>query len=144
MASAISPVTPKPAAEFSTLAITKSSDSRSISAGIARRAISRPGLPKMSPMNRMRMLAANRNADRRAAALLLPREDETQLAVGEGGGGTRGVVSPLETDGAREPAERALRHMERGLPVVAHGRQLRAGDQHHVLRDNDVDVGGPH
>ena len=53
--SAMSPVTPKPAAAFSTLAMTKSSDSRSMRAGIARRAISRPGLPKTSPTNRMRM-----------------------------------------------------------------------------------------
>ena len=49
----MSPVTPKPAAEFSTLAMTKSRPRCSTSAGIARRAISRPGLPKMSPMNRI-------------------------------------------------------------------------------------------
>ena len=53
--SAMSPVTPKPAAEFSTLAMTKSMSCCSTSAGMARRAISRPGLPKMSPMKRMRI-----------------------------------------------------------------------------------------
>ena len=54
----MSPVTPNPAAAFSTLAITKSMASRWTSAGIARRAISRPGFPKMSPTNRIRIDAA--------------------------------------------------------------------------------------
>ena len=65
----MSPVTPKPAAEFSTLAMTKSMSRCSTSAGMARRAISRPGLPKMSPMKRMRTSVgphANANARRRA------------------------------------------------------------------------------
>ena len=44
-----------PDAEFSTLAMTKSMLLSSTSAGIARRAISRPGLPKMSPIKRICM-----------------------------------------------------------------------------------------
>ena len=42
----MSPVTPNPDAEFSTLAMTKSIARCSTRAGIARRAISRPGFPK--------------------------------------------------------------------------------------------------
>jgi hypothetical protein len=51
--SAMSPVMPNPAAEFSPLAMTKSIWCRSIRAGRPRRTISRPGLPKMSPMKRI-------------------------------------------------------------------------------------------
>src|SRR4029078_11506444 len=97
----MSPVTPKPAAEFSTLAMTKSSDSRSISAGMAPRATSRPGLPKMSPRKRMRMLDANRDPDRDAASLVEPRQHDAQLAIAQAGGG----------------AGRARRHHEAGRPV---------------------------
>src|SRR6185436_8956440 len=114
----MSPVMPKPAAEFSTLAMTKSSDSRSISAGMARRAISRPGLPKMSPTKRMRMLA-DRDPDVRAASLLEAREDDAELAGGEGGGGAADVERTVDLDGARETAEGALCHVEAGVAVLA-------------------------
>src|SRR6185503_15120747 len=140
MASARSPVTPKPAAEFSTLAMTKSSDSRSISAGMARRATSRPGLPKMSPMKRMRMLDANGDPDRGAASLVEPRQHDTQLAIAQAGGGAGRVVRPLEADRPGEPAERALRDVEAGLAILAGGRMLGAGNQQDVLREDDLDV----
>src|SRR6188508_2513747 len=140
----MSPVTPKPAAEFSTLAMTKSIDSRSIKAGTARRTISRPGLPKMSPMNRMRMLGADRNPDRRAAALVEPRQHDAQFAVAQRGGGTRGVVGPFEADGAREAAEGPLGDVETCLAVLAGRRQLGAGQQQHVLREHDFDAGRRH
>src|SRR5262245_37705978 len=140
MASAMSPVTPKPAAEFSTFAMTKSIDSRSTSAGIARRAISRPGLPKMSPMNRMRMLA-DRNAYLAAPAIVEAGEDDPQFAVAQRGARAGGVVRPFETDGAREPAERALRHVEARFAVLAEGRPLGSGNQDDVLREHDLDIG---
>src|ERR1700736_5290975 len=105
MVSAISPVTPKPAAEFSTLAMTKSSDSCSMSAGTARRAISRPGLPKMSPIKRIRILRhvtgtrlplrLDGNADLAAAPLRQTRQDHAQLALDKPGRGASGVKGPL-------------------------------------------------
>src|SRR5687768_11667707 len=102
----MSPVTPKPAAEFSTFAITKSSDSRSISAGMARRAISRPGLPKMSPTKRMRMLA-DRDPDIGAAALLDARQHDPQLAGGERGVRAPRVERAVDLNRAREAPETA-------------------------------------
>src|SRR5688500_15111980 len=136
----MSPVTPKPAAEFSTLAMTKSSDSRSIRAGIARRAISRPGFPKMSPMNRMRMLTDG-NPDLLAAALGEARQDDAQLAVDERGGGGACVERAFDTDGTREPPERAFGHVERGVFVLARRGQLAPRDQQHVAGKHDLDVG---
>src|SRR5262245_35013538 len=137
----MSPVTPKPAAEFSTLAMTKSSDSRSTSAGIARRATSRPGLPKMSPTNRIRMLRDG-DVDLRASPFLEPRQDDAQFAVDERDGCLGGVERPLEPDRPRETAERALRDMERRLVVIARSGDLVAGNQQHVAREHDVDLRG--
>src|SRR4051794_38686529 len=119
MVSAMSPVTPKPAAVFSTLAITKSSDSRSTSAGTACRTTSCPGRPKMSPMKRMRMLRAHGDADLAAAALRDPGDADAQLAGLQRGRGVPPVVGAFEADGAREPSEAALRHVEAGVLVRA-------------------------
>src|SRR6266550_8415895 len=100
----MSPVTPKPAAEFSTLAITKSSDSRSTSAGTARRAISRPGLPKMSPMKRIRipdgrmLPRADGDADLRAASIIDAWQDDGENAVGEGRDRAPGVERAVDAD----------------------------------------------
>src|SRR5262245_23711281 len=135
----MSPVTPKPAAEFSTFAMTKSIASRSTSAGIARRAISRPGFPKMSPMNRMRMLA-DRNADLTAPAVVEAGKYHAQLAVAQRGAGAGGVVRAFETDGARETAERALRHVKARFAILAERCSLGSSDQDHVLREHDLDV----
>src|SRR3970282_2111252 len=93
MVSATSPVTPNPAAEFSTLAITRSSRSRSQSGGIARRTMSRPDLPKMSPMKRMRMLLrGNGDAQLAPAAFLDARQDDAQFAGRERGRRAPGVA----------------------------------------------------
>src|SRR4051812_39356486 len=132
MVSAMSPVTPKPAAEFSTLAMTKSSDSFSISAGMARRAISRPGLPKMSPTNRMRIALGDRNADGAAAALGDARQDDTQLAVHERGDGLAGVERAVHPDGAREAAEGALGDVKGRVFARVRHRRLLAGNEQHV------------
>src|SRR4051794_21981431 len=115
----MSPVTPKPAAEFSTLAMTKSSDSRSIRAGTARRAISRPGFPKMSPMKRMRMLGANRNADFLAPAIVDARHRDAELARNERRAGPAGIKGAVEPHRAREAPERALGQMEGRLAMFA-------------------------
>src|SRR3954454_8734952 len=104
----MSPVTPNPAAEFSTFAMTKSSDSRSMSAGTARRAISRPGFPKMSPMNRMRMLRADGGADFLAASVVDPGHRDAKLAGGERRARAAGIVGPLEAHGPCEASERTL------------------------------------
>src|SRR6516225_603821 len=104
----MSPVTPNPAAAFSTLAITKSSDSRSTSAGTARRATSRPGLPKMSPTNRMRMRLQHGDPDLPSPALRESRQQQPQLAVLQRGDGFAHVERPFDADGAREPTERAF------------------------------------
>src|SRR4029079_7776293 len=129
MVSAMSPVTPKPAAEFSTLAMTKSSDSRSTSAGSARRTISPPGRPKMSPMNRMRMLA-NRDPDLGSAPLVDAWQRDPELAGCERRLGASGVICALEANGAREPAEAALGQVERGLRLLARRQFLSSDDQH--------------
>ena len=111
----MSPVTPKPAAEFSTLAMTKSSDSRSIEGGIARRAISRPGLPKMSPMNRMRMLA-NRDPDLARRGVRSMRGRTTRSSpVTRVAAAPPGIERALDAEGAREAAERAFGHVEAGV-----------------------------
>src|SRR5262245_44160646 len=104
----MSPVMPKPAAAFSTLAITKSSDSRSTSAGIARRAISRPDLPKMSPTNRICIASGDRNPDAAAAPLLDAGQHDAQLAVDQRGHRFVGVERAVEPDRPCEAAERAL------------------------------------
>src|SRR4051812_45053684 len=129
MVSAMSPVTPKPAAEFSTLAITKSMSRCSTSAGMARFAISRPGLPKMSPMNRTRTsVGPHANANLAAAAFDNARKLHAQLTVLERRVGAAHVESAREPHRASEPAERALRQVERRLTVFAGGWALLADD----------------
>src|SRR6185295_9508153 len=125
MVSAMSPVTPKPAAEFSTFAMTKSMSRCSTSAGMARLAISRPGLPKMSPMNRTRTsVGPHANANLAAAAFHDARELHAQLAVLERRVGAADVERAREPHAAREPPERALRQVESRLAVVAGGGAL--------------------
>src|SRR5919197_2534603 len=119
--------------------MTKSSDSRSISAGIARRAISRPGLPKMSPMKRMRMLRANRNPDFLAAPLVEARQRDAQLARDERRAGAPRIERAVEMHRTREAAERALRKMERRFRVLARGRHLLARDHEDVAHVHDLD-----
>src|SRR6476620_8095488 len=98
----MSPVTPNPAAEFSTLAITKSISRRSTSAGMARLAISRPGFPKISPMNRIRTsVGPYGNAQLAAAALLDARQRDAQLAGMQHRVGVAGVEGSGESYRAR-------------------------------------------
>src|SRR3954454_87270 len=134
----MSPVTPNPAAEFSTFAMTKSSDSRSMSAGTARRAISRPGFPKMSPMNRMRMLGANGDADFLAASVVDPGHRDAKLAGVERRACAAGIEGAVEAYGPCEASERALRQVERRLPMFAHGGHLLSRDHQNVARADDM------
>src|SRR5688572_11853127 len=105
---------------------------------MARRAISRPGLPKMSPTNRMRMLA-DRNPDLGAAALLDARQHDAKLAGGERGGGAARVEGAVDADRPREPPEGAFGDVEAGVGVLAHVRRLLAGDQQHAVGKDDLD-----
>src|SRR5918996_5511985 len=143
----MSPVTPKPEAEFSTLAITKSIARCSTSAGIARRATSRPGLPKMSPTNRIFMRRSARphfDADVAAAPLGNPGKHDAEFAGGEGGARGASVERSGQADGAREAAEAALGEVERCLAVLARRRQLLAGDDQCPTRDHHLKALGRH
>src|SRR5262245_968811 len=112
--SAMSPVTPKPAAEFSTFAITKSIRSRSTIAGIARLAISRPDLPKMSPMKRIRTsVDPHGDAMFATAPIIDPREDDAEFPVAEPRIGARNVERSGQLHRAGEPTEYTLRSEER-------------------------------
>src|SRR3990170_4510385 len=129
MVSAMSPVTPKPAAEFSTFAITKSMSRCSMSAGTARRAISRPGLPKMSPMKRMRTsVGPHGDAELGAAALGNARQRQAQLPRPQRRFHASGVEGPREADGAGEAAERPLGEVKRRLTMIAAGGHLAPHD----------------
>src|SRR5919107_1198404 len=104
---------------------------------MARRAISRPGLPKMSPTNRMRMLA-DRNPDLGAAALLDAGQHHAQFAGGKRGGGAAGVERAVDADGAGKAAERALGDVEAGVGVLAQVRGLLPGDQQDAVGEDDL------
>src|SRR4029079_4067462 len=152
----MSPVTPNPAAEFSTFAITKSISRCSTIAGMARLAISRPGLPKMSPMNRIRTLvlvSPHGNPPFPAAPLLDPRQQHTQFARAERGVGASDVERTHQPNAAGEASERPFGDVERGLALVLtcrralaprhnqgvlgnddlHGLRRHAGEVHHDL-----------
>ena len=103
--------------------------SRSTSAGTARRAISRPGLPKMSPMNRMRTsVGPDGDADLAAAPLVDARQRDAQLAA-RAAWRRRGRRRRRPRAGrAREAPERALGEVKRGAAVLARGGSLLAGD----------------
>src|SRR5262245_48392209 len=107
--SAMSPVTPNPAAEFSTFAITKSIRSRSTIAGMARLAISRPDLPKMSPMNRIRTsVDPHRDVMFATAPLIDPREDNAEFAITEPRIGARNIERSGQLHRPGESAEHTL------------------------------------
>src|SRR5512141_2910710 len=101
--------------------MTQSISRAATSGGIARRAISRPGLPKMSPMNRMRngSVRLDRDANLAAAAFLDPRQRHPQLAGGEPGAGGGAVECAGQAHGPHEAAEGALGQMEGGIAVFA-------------------------
>src|SRR5687767_1756468 len=117
--SAMSPVTPKPAAEFSTLATTRSMSCSATRGLIARWAMSRPGRPKMSPMKRMRTsVGSDRNTDLAAATLLDARQVDPQLALRQRGARAARVDGTGEPNDARESSERAFRHVKGCLLVT--------------------------
>src|SRR5688572_26631170 len=137
----MSPVTPNPAAEFSTFAITRSRACCSTSAGIARRAISRPGLPKMSPMKRIRILRRGHgDAQLTAAALPDARQDDAKLACCEGGRRAPRIERAVEAYGARKAAECTLRQMKRRLGMLAAGREFAAADHHDPAAERHLHV----
>src|SRR4029450_13508324 len=140
----MSPVTPKPAAEFSTFAITKSMSRCSVSAGMARRAMSRPGLPKMSPTKRIRTLFdPDGNAVLAAAPLIDAREHHAQLAIAQRRRAARHIEGAGQPHAAGEAPETALRDVEGRLPrVLAAGRHLPSHDDERVARNHDLDVIG--
>src|SRR5438046_10738275 len=88
-------------------------------AGMARRATSRPGFPKMSPMKRIRTsLGPNRNPVLAAAAVFNSRQPHAQLAGTKRGVAAGDVECAGQTNRTREPSEDALGDMERRLVVV--------------------------
>jgi hypothetical protein len=138
MVSAMSPVTPKPAAEFSTLATTKSIERCSTSAGTARFAISRPGLPKMSPMNRMRTsLDPDGNAKLAAPPFLEAWQEHAQLAALERRVSPACVERTREPDGAREAPEDPLGDVKCGA-VLADGGPFVADDDERIPYEEDL------
>src|SRR5471032_1648837 len=152
---------PKPAAEFSALAITRSIRWKSTIPASSRRTSSRPGLPTISPMNRIRTLSAYMEAgslwtrrgggserpalhdgDRNgvAAALGDLGDRDPQLAVGKPGACVRRVARAAETDHARKTAVSALHEMKARLgPRPARG--LLAGNQQAVAFGDHADGG---
>src|SRR6186997_637213 len=103
-------------------------------AGMARRAMSRPGLPKMSPMNRIRTsIGPYRNAMLLAAAVVNPRHRNAQLARTERRLGACGVERAGKPHRSRKSAKHALGNVERGIAMMFAGRRpLHAGDQQGV------------
>ena len=103
-------------------------------AGMARFAISRPGFPKMSPMNRIRTsVGPYRNAMLAAATLVDPRQQHAQLRRAQRRLGARDVERAGQSHGARETPERPLGDVKRRLLLVlAAPVRLSPGDHHRV------------
>ena len=78
-----------------------------------------------------------------AAAVLDPREDESQLAVAQPRIRASHVERARQPDRACEPTEHTLGDMKGGLAaMLAGGWSLLAGHEHGVVRDNDLYVLG--
>src|SRR3954469_19951557 len=109
-------------------------------AGMARRATSRPGFPKMSPMKRIRTsLGPNRNPVLAAAAVFDARQPHAQLAGAKRGIAAGNVERAGQTDRTRKTAEHALGDMERRLVMVlTRGGSLHARNHERVARDHDL------
>src|SRR4051794_12144979 len=109
-------------------------------AGMARRATSRPGFPKMSPMKRIRTsLGPNRNPVLTAAAVFNSRQPHAQLAGTKRGVAAGDVEGAGQTNRPRETSEHALGDMKRRLVVVlARGGPLHAGNHQRVARDDHL------
>src|SRR6476469_4574322 len=109
-------------------------------AGMARFAMSRPGLPKMSPMNRSRTsVGPYRNAMLPAAPFFDSRQCHAQLAGSERRVGTRHVEGAGEADRTRKTSKHALGDMKGGVAVrFAPGGALHARDHQRVASDHDL------
>ena len=115
----MSPVTPKPAAEFSTLAMTKSSvallDERGD--GAPRDLASRLAEDVADEEDAHVSRPARECGSRRPRRSSMRGRHDAQLAGGERGVGASGVERAREPHAAREAAERALGQVEGGAPV---------------------------
>src|SRR3954451_16698521 len=109
-------------------------------AGMARFAISRPDLPKMSPMNRIRTsVGPHWNAMLPAAPLLDPWQPHAQLAGPQRGLDARDIERAGQTNRPREPSKYPFCNMEGGLVgMCACGRPLHAGDDQCVASNHDL------
>ena len=107
---------------------------------MARLAISRPGFPKMSPMNRIRTSDhPHGNAALTTAPFLDPRQRDAELSRAQGRLGPPGVEGPREPHASREAAERPFGDMERGLALMrAFRRMLVTHDEQRVARHDDL------
>src|SRR3954451_19331357 len=139
---------PKPAAEFSALAITRSMRWKSTMPARPRRTRSRPGLPTISPMKRIRTvtaysvrLSADRDRDGAVAAVGKLRNRDAQLAFDEARARLRRVARASEPDDPREAAVAALNEMKAGL-APGSPRDFFTGDQHRIALADDPHGGG--
>src|SRR3982751_5739580 len=107
-------------------------------AGMARFAISRPGLPKMSPIKRIRTsVGPHRNAMLPAAPFVHPWQRHAQFAGAQPGIGARHVECAGQTHRPRESSKYPFRHVEGRLAVMlACGGPLYAGDHECVASDD--------
>ena len=150
----MSRVMPKPAAEFSALAIAKSRPWWSTSAAESRPATrSRPGLPTISPMKRMRIMPAGRS---RRPSVASPLIGNVAAAVhARSASLARTIVSSPSDDGRASPStcrmRRSARRTRAGKTAVTRARpgesSIRrardrrpffAGDQQPVARAQDA------
>ena len=132
-------VTPKPAAEFSALAIVRSTPWCSISVRRPLRISSRPGRPTMSPMNRMFMPAAA--SPSRPGSSVPGRGDRSACGrtivsspLFEPGVRLRDLECPAQAHRASEATEAALQQMKVRLGR-RRGRGLLTGDEEHVAAE---------
>ena len=125
----MSPVTPKPAAEFSTLAMTKSSAvaldqrgnraPRDLAAGLAEDVADEQDAHRLSSR---RLRRADRDGDLLTAPFVDARHDDAELAGGERRLGPARVESASKPDRTREAPEAALGQVKRGLALVLTAR----------------------
>src|SRR3982750_4407502 len=105
---------------------------------MARLALSRPDLAKISPINRIRTsVGPHRNAMLAAPPFFNPWQRDTQFAGAERGIGARHVERAGEPNRPRESPKYPFRNMEGRLAMMrAGGRPLYAGDHQCVARDH--------
>src|SRR5688500_135139 len=117
--------------------------------------MSRPGLPKMSPMKRILIEERRRraagwsssgfgdfDANVAAAPLFNPRQHHAQFTAPERRRRTAAIEGPVETDRAGEPAETALAQVKRRSLVAAGGGTFLARDHDGALRNEEAQAAG--